>query len=143
MAIYEKNSCKILFVSMTKIKYNKNFFYTLLLSSFTMLFTNSCCTNNYFHNEYKHGEKELNSILATFIGKTPNQLYLSLDKPDEYIVKMNKNNKITSAEISYNYIYNFNTKKYDCKITFITNKQQQTIIDYKYSSNKCIQMTMY
>lgn len=124
-------------------KYSKNFVCITILSLFAILFTNSCCSKHSFNNEYKHGKKELNAILATFIGKTPNQLYLSLDKPDEYIVKMDKNNKITSAKISYNYIYNFNTKKYDCKITFITDKQQQTIADYKYSSNVCIQMTMY
>ena len=131
---------------MKKNEYSKNFYCTILSLLFATLFTSSCCAKSYqsyYSNEYRYGKKELKSILATFVGKTPNQLYLSLEKPDEYIVRMDKSNQITSAEISYNYIYNFNTKKYDCKITFLTDSKQQTITDYKYSSSICIQMTMY
>ena len=128
---------------MKTIECSKNFVYTIFLLIFTIFSVTSCRIENNVHNKYKYSETELNSILASFIGKTPNQLYLSLDKPDEYLVKMDSHNKITSAEISYNYIYNFDTKQFDCKITFITDKRQQMISGYKYSSNICLQITLY
>ena len=45
--------------------------------------------------------------------------------------------KITKAKISYEYIYNFDTKTNDCIITFTTDKTQNKIISASYNSKKC------
>ena len=82
-------------------------------------------------------------ILSSFIGKTPNQLYATLGKPDEYKVVLDKKKKIIHALANYKYIFDFKTRTYDCVISFITDKTQQTIKDYAYNSEKCFYITMY
>ena len=88
-------------------------------------------------------EQNFQVILSSFIGKTPNQLYATLGKPDEYKVVLDKKKKIIHALANYKYIFDFKTRTYDCVISFITDKTQQTIKDYAYNSEKCFYITMY
>ena len=88
-------------------------------------------------------KKNFQVILSSFIGKTPNQLYATLGKPDEYKVVLDKKKKIIHALANYKYIFDFKTRTYDCVISFITDKTQQTIKDYAYNSEKCFYITMY
>ena len=80
---------------------------------------------------------KLQKSIKHYINKTPNELYNDLGKPATYYVITDKKNKTTKAKISYEYIYNFNTKTNDCIITFTTNKTQDKIISFSYNSEKC------
>ena len=80
---------------------------------------------------------QLQKSIKYYINKTPNKLYNDLGKPATYYVETDKNNKITKAKISYEYIYNFKTKTNDCIITFTTDKTQNKIISASYNSEKC------
>ena len=88
-------------------------------------------------------EKTMNHILASFISKTPNQLYEVLGKPDSYDVVTNNHNRIKYATIKYNYVYNFLTQEYECNIIFKTDKEQDEIVDAQYLSPYCLYITSF
>ncbi|GEM_PF-5701409 len=88
-------------------------------------------------------KKQLKNILSSFVGKTPNQLYATLGKPDKYKVVLNKKQEIANAIATYQYIFNFSTRQYECNVDFITDKTQKKIVDYQYNSVKCFYITMY
>ena len=122
--------------------FNKVFYKLNLSLSILFVFLITNCVSNNLDIEYKQAKQELNSILNKFINKKPNDLYLIFGKPDNYYT-ITKDNKIKQAEIVYNYIYNFEEKKYDCNITFITNKEQNKIVDIKYNNYKCLYIVLY
>ena len=88
-------------------------------------------------------EKALQKITNYFIGKTPNELYNDFGKPNKYEIQYNSNKQIVSSTISYNYVYNFNDKTYECVLSFITDKNQEYIVNTNYSSDKCLSITSY
>ena len=115
----------------------KKLFYVFVITAI------SSCISTKFESERSNSKKEFEKIIYSFISKTPNELYGAIGKPQKNEVKLDKNGNITNAVLSYQYVYNFNTKKYDCEIYFITNQKQNMIVDAKYNSNKCLYLTMY
>ena len=79
----------------------------------------------------------LQKTIRSFIGKTPNDLYAKLGMPAKYEAIVDDKSNITSAKITYNYIYNFNEGIYDCQVYYFTNKEQNRIDSVAYSSDKC------
>ena len=72
----------------------------------------------------------LQKTISSFIGKTPNDLYVKLGMPAKYEAIVDDKSNITSAKITYNYVYNFNQGVYDCQVYYFTNKEQNKIIKY-------------
>ena len=118
---------------------NKIVFSCFSFLCFAFIFFAISCAKN----EKSIGKQNFKTILSAFIGKTPNQLYVALGKPDAYKIVYNKKGAILKAKASYNYVFNFLTRQYDCTIDFITDKSQQKIVDYEYNSEQCFYMTMY
>lgn len=79
----------------------------------------------------------LQKTISSFIGKTPNDLYVKLGMPAKYEAIVDDKSNITSAKITYNYVYNFNQGVYDCQVYYFTNKEQNKITSVAYSSDKC------
>ena len=109
--------------------------YILLCICFSL----SSCQKNTSENSSR---QKLIKKLDTLKRKTPNEIYDILGEPNEYNAVINKNHDIIKGIIAYRYLYNFKTKKYGCEIRFITDKEQEEIVDYEYSSEECYSVSI-
>lgn len=103
----------------------------------SILLTITNCNTKKHLTPVKPEVQQLQYSIRYYINKTPNELYKDLGKPALYDIVMDEHNQIQKASISYNYVYNFKTKNYDCKITFFTNKEQNKIVSVAYNSEQC------
>lgn len=113
-------------------------FLTMLLVSIV-----GCATYNKTEYLYNDNKSKFETKINSFIGKTPNELYAELGKPNEYTTDINTDKQIKNANIIYEKVYNFNLKQYDCLITFYTDRTQTKITSVKYSGDKCYYLAQY
>lgn len=106
-------------------------------------FVSSCFAYNKTEYIYNDNKSKFENQINAFIGKTPNELYATFGKPNEYTTDINTDKQITNANIIYEKVYNFNIKQYDCLITFYTDKTQTKITSVEYSSDKCYYLAQY
>ncbi len=102
-----------------------------------ILLTITNCNTKKHNKPIKPEVQQLQYSIRYYINKTPNELYKDLGKPALYDIITDSNNQIQKASISYDYVYNFKTKKYDCRITFFTNQEQNKIVSVAYNSPQC------
>ena len=79
----------------------------------------------------------------SMVGRTPNEVYSIIGKPADYKTMMNKKNQIEKAKITYEYIYNYDKRSYDCVINYYTDKDQKVIKDFEYNSDKCYYISYF
>ena len=108
---------------------------TFLYTAFALT---SCCVSVQQQNS-----KKLKTLLSKFQNKSPNELYKSIGQPDTYRVISDEKGNIKYGTATYNYVYNFNNNNYDCMIDFITNKQQNKIVNFNISSSTCDYIVNY
>ena len=115
------------------MRHNKVKIFSKICLLNAVVFCSACQTMQDVNNDRKALLKTLN----VFQTKTPNYVYDTLGEPDDYQVEVDKNNDVVKGIITYKYLYNFKTKTYDCVIRFLTDKEQDEVVGYKYSSKKC------
>ena len=123
----------------------KNNILTLINKSIELLcvvFLCSCVATK-TQKIYEENQSAFKQKITSFIGKTPNELYAVLGKPNEYTTDVNTDKQIKNDNIIYKKVYNFHLKQYDCLITFKTDKTQKNIVDVKYNSDKCYYLAQY
>ena len=115
------------------MKHNRMKIFSKICLINAILFCSACQTIKGVDNDRQALVKTLN----VFRAKTPNYVYDTLGEPDDYQVEVDKNNDVVKGIITYKYLYNFKTKMYDCTIRFLTDKEQDEVVGYEYSSEKC------